>query len=313
MDKLISIIVPTFNRAHLILQTLESIRCQTHADWECLIIDDGSTDKTSKVVEEYIADDPRFQYHVRPETLKKGPNSCRNYGYLLCKGQFVKWFDSDDILLPEALEQQISFFEEKTDVVVSKLQLFDFEKNTTIRESRLYSSKTIEDYFTGKIAFYISGPLWRKEFLARQPLLFDEEISNLDDWDFNLRMLYENPTIVYDENVIIHYRIHAASLSQEINKLNFDEVISEMRAREKHIKLLEKQQFKTVLALNIYIKDRYKNLLRTSLLQKSRHTTYFLHTLLKKQFKLSDYAGMLKTLSGYGFYKLFKKGYKLLS
>lgn len=313
MDKSVSIIIPTFNRAHLILQTLESIRCQTHVDWECLIIDDGSTDATSKTVKEYISDDERFQYHVRPETLKKGPNSCRNYGYSLSNGQFVKWFDSDDILLPDALERQLNLFEDKTDAVVSRLQLVDFEKNKIIRESVLRSSKMIEDYFTGKIAFYISGPLWRKEFLSQQPLLFDEEISNLDDWDFNLRMLYENPAIVYDENVIIHYRIHPESLSQEINKLNFDEVISEMKAREKHIKLLEKQQFNAILVLKKYIKDRYKNLLRTSLLQKSRHTTYFLNTLLKKQFKLSDYGGMLKTLFGYCSYKLFKKGYKLLS
>lgn len=313
MDRSVSIIIPTFNRAHLILQTLESIKKQTHTDWECLIIDDGSTDDTQKVLQDYMADDPRFRYHLRPQTLKKGPNSCRNYGFSLSKGQYVKWFDSDDILLPEALARQVSLFDEKTDAVVSKLQLFDFEKEKIIRESEIRSQKTIEDYFTGKIAFYISGALWRKEFLMRQPLWFDEEISNLDDWDFNLRMLYGNPAIVYDENVIIRYRIHPESLSQEINKLNFDEIVSEIKAREKHLHLLKKQRYVAISAVKKYTKDRYKNILRASLLQKSRYTGYFLQILLKKQLGLSDFGGMIKTIAGYSFYKLFKKGYKLLS
>lgn len=81
-----------------------------------------------------------------------------------------------------------------------------------------------------------------KKFLEKQFELFDEKISNLDDWDFNLRMLYENPVITYIDEPLIKYRMHENSLSNEIEKLNFHEIKSEMLAREKHIKLIKQNK-----------------------------------------------------------------------
>ena len=63
---LISIIIPTYNRAHLIGETLDSILVQTYPNWECIVVDDGSTDTTADVMREYIKKDNRFQYHQRP-------------------------------------------------------------------------------------------------------------------------------------------------------------------------------------------------------------------------------------------------------
>ena len=76
---MVSIIMPIYNRAHLIIETLNSIKKQTYQNWECLIIDDGSTDNTSEVVINYAAQDTRFKFYTRPETSVKGPSSCRNY------------------------------------------------------------------------------------------------------------------------------------------------------------------------------------------------------------------------------------------
>ena len=79
MNKLISIIIPTFNRAHLILHTLESIKNQTYNEWECIIVDDGSTDNTEDVLKKYIDTDSRFRYFKRPLNHTKGPSSwCAN-------------------------------------------------------------------------------------------------------------------------------------------------------------------------------------------------------------------------------------------
>ena len=72
---LISIIIPTYNRAHLISETLDSILAQTYLNWECIVVDDGSTDTTADVMREYIKKNSRFQYHQRPDNRKKGPNS----------------------------------------------------------------------------------------------------------------------------------------------------------------------------------------------------------------------------------------------
>ena len=85
MQPLISIIIPTYNRAQIIGETLDSLIAQTYANWECIAVDDGSTDNTDEVLVAYCNKDTRFQYHHRPKDKLKGPNSCRNYGFTRSK------------------------------------------------------------------------------------------------------------------------------------------------------------------------------------------------------------------------------------
>ena len=66
-NPLVSIIIPTYNRAHLIGETLDSVLAQTYQNWECIIVDDGSSDNTDDVVNDYVKKDPRFKYYYRPD------------------------------------------------------------------------------------------------------------------------------------------------------------------------------------------------------------------------------------------------------
>lgn len=313
MRPLISIIIPTFNRAELISETLDSILAQTYTNWECIIVDDGSTDNTDEVVGSYVDKDSRFQYHQRPLNKLKGPNSCRNYGFELSNGDYIKWFDSDDILVPFALEYIMQSFLNDCEVVVSSLEYVDFDKRKMEIKHNFISNNIISDYIVGEITFFTFTPTWRKSFLNNQAELFDEEISNLDDWDFNLRMLYENPNIVYIDLPLIQYRVHENSLSKEISKLNFEEIKSEFRAREKHLKLICINKKTNSLILQIYIKNRYKFILRKTLVEKHVESFYFFRMLLKKQVLLYDFAGVFKTIFGFCVYKILNKGYKYLN
>ena len=312
MTSLISIIIPTYNRAHLIGETLDSIRSQTYSNWECIVVDDGSTDTTAEVMREYVKKDSRFQYHQRPENKLKGPNSCRNYGFELSKGEYVKWFDSDDVMLPTLLEKQILSFVDNVEMSVCKLSYFDFEKRISIRENMIFSNNLIEDYLIGNVTFYISGPLWQRIFLEKQKQLFDESLTNLDDWDFNLRMLYQKPNITYNNEVLILYRVHADSLSQEINKLAFTEIQSEFEARRKHLKLLKINKLASSSILQNYIKGRYKFILREAMILKDKKKYYYLKMLVILQLKRFDFRGFFKTIYGFTVFSLFNKGYKLL-
>jgi glycosyltransferase involved in cell wall biosynthesis len=312
MIPLVSIIIPTYNRSDLIEETLDSILAQTYINWECIIVDDGSTDATGKVINEYIKRDNRFQYYSRPIDTIKGANACRNYGFELSKGVYIKWFDSDDVMLPNLLEKQILSFNNDVDVSVCKLIYYDFNLGISIKENAIFSKYLIEDYFTGKIAFYISGPLWKRRFLENQTDLFDVSITNLDDWDFNLRMLYQKPKIVYLEEALIKYRIHETSLSQEINKLNFDELQSEFRAREKHLKLLKTNKLTNPRILENFIKDRYKFILREALLLNDKKKIHYLRMLSISQLQAFDFRGFIKTIFGFTIFSFFNKGYKLL-
>jgi glycosyltransferase involved in cell wall biosynthesis len=308
----VSIIIPTCNRAHLIGETLDAIIAQTYVTWECIIVDDGSTDSTKEVIAKYIQKDNRFRYYVRPSDRLKGANSCRNYGYQLSKGKYIKWFDSDDVMLPSLLEKQIYSFQENIELSVCKVTYFDFDKEISLKENLIFSNHLIDDYLIGKIKFYISGPLWKKSFLEKQDYLFDESITNLDDWDFNLRMLYQKPSIVYLDESIIKYRVHDASLSNEINNLNFNEIQSEFRAREKHLKLLKKNGHANPRILQNYVKDRYKFILREVLIQNHRKKLYFLNMLVVSQLEIFDFRGFIKTIFGFLIFSQFKRGYKFL-
>ena len=171
--KLVSIIIPTYNRGNVISKTLESILLQTYLNWECIIVDDGSTDTTKNVVADFISQDSRFTYILRPNNRPKGANTCRNFGFDNANGDYVLFFDSDDLMDSNALENYISSFNESIDAVVAPLKI---NRNNQIKYNTINSNNVFLDYFTGKITYYVSGPIWRKIFLQKQDYLFDEKV-----------------------------------------------------------------------------------------------------------------------------------------
>ena len=305
---LVSIIIPTYNRAHLIGETLNSVLAQTYKHWECIIIDDGSIDNTADLIDSYCKKDTRFQYHQRPKDRRKGPSSCRNYGFELSKGQYINWFDDDDIMLPTAIENRILSFKSDTDVVVSKLNYFDFDKNLSLGVTNIHSLNLIQDYLVGKVIFFVSGPIWRKEFLIKKRELFDEKLSFLDDWDFNLRMLYSDPTLIVLNESLINYRIHENSLSKKIKKFDLYELKSEYKARIKHYRILTIRKDFNINIYKNFILKRYKSILRDALIN-NNSSLFLLRMLLSFQLILGDKKGVLKSIIGYISFKVFKKGY----
>lgn len=312
MNKLITIIIPVFNREKWINATLNSIQSQTYTHFECIIVDDGSTDKTEEMVLSFSNADKRFQFFKRPENRTKGPNSCRNFGLEKSKGEFIQWFDSDDFLFENALETYLNNFDEATDVVIAKLERIEYETGRNFGSNIIFSENLIDDYFTGNVSFYVCGPMWKKSFLVQQPELFDESIQNLDDWDFNLRMIYANPRIKFLDQVLIRYFQHENSLKRELKKLNKAEIDSAFRARSKQLELLKKNGLMSVKRSKTIILGFRKEMLRIALLKRHPQSFYFLKEILLLQFQLNYFKGIIKILAGYFLFKTFKSGYKLL-
>jgi glycosyltransferase involved in cell wall biosynthesis len=306
---LISIIIPTYNRAHLISETLDSIFAQTYSKWECIIVDDGSTDNTNSMIAAYVSYDSRFQFHRRPKDKPKGPSSCRNYGFELSKGEYVNWFDDDDVMMPDALQKRISFFKPNVDAVICKLQHYDFDKNVILNETKIISNNIINDYLLGVIIYFVSGPIWKREFLLKQKRLFDEGLSNLDDWDFNLRMLYANPNLIFVEEALIKYRVHNNSLSQQIIQLNFEEVKSELKARLKHLWLLRFKKEGNDEQFRKFMIKRNKSFLREALIVNNSAKYYLFRTLFVSQLLSFDFLGLVKSSCGFLSYNIINKGY----
>ena len=172
MNHLVSIIIPTYNRAHLIMGTLNSVLEQTYTNWECLVIDDGSTDNTKEIVANYIKSDNRFQYFTRPNHLPKGANACRNYGFEISKGTYIQWFDSDDIMLPEKLALKVQALKNiDVDFVVCEGAVM-INSSKFFKKWKLYQSKNaLLDHIKGNLVFGTNGPLFYKSYLKNKKLL----------------------------------------------------------------------------------------------------------------------------------------------
>lgn len=108
MNDLVSIIMPSYNTAEYICESIQSVQAQTYPNWELIIVDDCSTDETDEVVRSFLAD-ARIRY------LKNEKNSgaaiSRNYALREAKGRWIAFLDSDDLWSPEKLEKQIQFME----------------------------------------------------------------------------------------------------------------------------------------------------------------------------------------------------------
>jgi glycosyltransferase involved in cell wall biosynthesis len=309
---LVSIIIPTYNRAHLISETLDSILRQTYQNWECIIVDDGSTDTTEETISVFSKKNPSIKFYKRPDNLPKGPSACRNYGFHFAKGDLIHFMDSDDLYLPNALENYKNSFSESIDVVVAKLELINFESGLRIRENNILTDNLIEDYFVGAVAFYVSGPVWKKSFLMKQEQLFDENISNLDDWDFNLRMLYQNPKLQILDIPLVQYRINEKSLSHEIAKLNFKEVKSELSTRQKHLCILKQNREVNSSKLKSFVMDRHRYFLKRALELNNENKYFFFYNLQKQQLKCFHLIGFIKVFFVFFSCIVFNKGYKFL-
>lgn len=105
MSKIVSIIMPTFNRAKVISRSIQSIRQQSYKDWELIVVDDMSTDNTQEVINEIRKQDKRI--HYIKNTHKKGPSGARNAGIEKSNGDYIAFLDSDDEWFPEHLEESL--------------------------------------------------------------------------------------------------------------------------------------------------------------------------------------------------------------
>lgn len=108
MEDLVSIIMPSYNTAKFISETITSVLAQTYPNWELIIVDDCSTDDTDAVIRPYLADD-RIRY-IKNEK-NSGAAVSRNRALREAKGKWIAFLDSDDLWLPEKLEKQIAFME----------------------------------------------------------------------------------------------------------------------------------------------------------------------------------------------------------
>jgi len=227
----VSIIIPTFNRGTIITETLDSITAQTHLDWECLIIDDGSIDSTESVINDYSLRDDRFIYHKRPRDRTKGANACRNYGFEQCSGEFIQWFDSDDIMLPEKLALKIELLNANPSsdfVVCEGADIGEGNEKPVKIWSLQNEGNLLLNHIRGIVVFGTNGPLFRRSYLENLTL-FDESLSIRQEWEFFSRLLMKQPEVGFLYKVLYHYKTFDSGIRRNNNYARLKGVIKAER------------------------------------------------------------------------------------
>lgn len=185
---LVSVITPTYNRAHVLGKTIQSVLDQTYDNWELVIVDDGSTDDTEALVKSFT--DKRITY------LRKkngGPSKARNFGIKHATGKWVMYLDSDDELLPPCIETMVDWAAKHPNAVFAiprstrTLELYENGKLVaSVDDSGDTPPEfTIQDIFERNAGFSPNGFMHLRR-IADEGLEWDEDCKLMEDWEFML-------------------------------------------------------------------------------------------------------------------------------
>lgn len=209
---LVSVILPTYNRARTLARAVRSVLGQGYSNLELIIVDDGSTDETKAVVAAF--DDPRVIYAPLP--FNQGASAARNHGLKMVRGEFVAFQDSDDEWLADKLERQVAAArasgEERVvvfhvKVVYGRDEARVYGPGRVCCVPRLAGNPDARDFIKITHRENVMSPqtLMFSSNIIERVGPFDKLLVNSVDWDFSLRLVYEAKVIFLEEPLVMTY------------------------------------------------------------------------------------------------------------
>lgn len=256
MKSLVSIIIPTYNRAHYLGEVLDSILAQSYKNWECIVVDDGSVDYTAEIMEFYLNKDSRIKFLKRPSHMEAGGNASRNFGFEKSQGEFINWFDDDDVMLPDFISKKIEAFRKETDFVISEFYYTDevLEIKSRIKQKR--NASLFKDLIMGNQIIITGAVMFKRSFLENRKL-FLPSIMKGQETEFFSRLFFEFPVERFQvvREPLFYYRAHIGAKTA-LNFQNDKGILSSLG----YVYL---QNFKSGIKINDsdVIKQQYRNLI----------------------------------------------------
>jgi glycosyltransferase involved in cell wall biosynthesis len=250
----VSVIIPTYNQAHFIAESIQSAIDQTFRDFEIIVVDDGSTDNTKEVVESFKC--PCIRY-IHQEN--RGVAAACNTGMRASTSEYITFLASDDLWLPRNLELKIKLLNSRPDmsIVCSDMYVFDSDTGAILR--RRWQHKTerylheLQDGTRQPLREYLLswGTLFGPTMVARRQVFdevgyFDESLQ-VEDFDMNVRILQHFSTLGIINLPLIRYRKHRDSLSANFEKtypadlLAINKIINSYSLSKENIKLVRRK------------------------------------------------------------------------
>lgn len=333
---LISIIVPYYNSEMFLERTIQSIQNQTYINWELLVVDDGSSDNGSDLVGKMLKEDKRIFSLKRPDVgYKSGGRGAKNYGFTKGKGFYTVFFDADDYMLSNYLEERIKKFqdEENVDVVFSN---FGWKTESNLIPKKIYTyhpnfnnefsniNKTVDFWksYTDLNFFWVpSNMMWKSSSIKK--LKWNEDTTIGEDFEFNTQAIIENLNFAHiNENTWYYMRNENSMMATSENPLQIEKrslfmsIVLDKLIKADYIKekddLIEhflKDQYRflrRVLATRNSVKDKWISV-KVIILRIKKMINYIENKTIKfnwKNKRLKSYPIIFAVL-------FFKRGHKL--
>lgn len=246
----VSIIIPMYNSGSFIIEMINSIINQTYSDWELIIVDDISSDDTFKKVSNYIINEDRIKLFKR-DRLPKGAQTCRNMGFENSIGEYVVFFDADDLISKNCLQQRVNFMEKNLELDFSIFPAHTINKSNEIfqtKSKRIYAKTNQTDNFgsllKGEVPFAVWTNIYRRTSVSK--MSWDEEVKVFQDFYFNFLAIINGLKFKYCVNAEFDYfyRVNSGENTITYNFIKSEKVVSTIYMFERVInKLSQRDDF----------------------------------------------------------------------
>ncbi len=215
----VSVLIPAYNAETTIAAALDSVRTQTHAPLEIIIVDDASADGTLAAVRQYQSQHPSLPLVVIEKNENRGPAHSRNIGIRQARGCYVTLLDSDDYFAPDKIKKQVVFLESHPEYMGcgTFLQCFGQQQNIVQAETR---TERLRDILLIGMPFLHSSFMFRREFVLKYALFYNEDYRTAEDYEWAIRLLDANAKITTIPEPLYYYRISGMQESFSKDKKN---------------------------------------------------------------------------------------------
>ena len=259
MNPLVSIVVPCYNQAHFLIYCLQSVLEQKYLHWECIIINDGSTDNTAIVAKQWCECDDRFQY---VEQSNGGLSSARNAGIGVAQGEFILPLDADDILHSDYLIKTVPILQQNQElgIVSSYTRFFKRTITDSFYELKPQGDRTIYLHYVNQL---VATSLYRKECWSVVGGYDETMKKGFEDWEFWLNVTKHGWNFKILPEFLFYYRKAQQSMLTQTIKSDAEDVKRYIFTKHKELYIKDFDNCMEVLFYELKVQkkghDRYKN------------------------------------------------------